>query len=105
MRHPPTDRLIGYDDTTLSHQVLDVSEAECKAQIQPDDMLDDCRWKPITSVAECSHSWTLPAVRCQRHGTSPYVTSPTPGLQGTVDRGQSGRSREPLLRRPPRRRE
>jgi len=55
---------------------LDVSEAECKAQIQPKGVLNDGRWEPISAVAQCLHRRTLPAVRCHDHGSSPDVTKP-----------------------------
>jgi hypothetical protein len=47
----------------VSHQVLDVSEAECEAQIQPNGVLDDGGGEPITAVTQCLHVRTLPVVR------------------------------------------
>ncbi len=39
MGHPSADRLIGDGDPALSEEVLDIPEAECELQIQPDGVL------------------------------------------------------------------
>jgi hypothetical protein len=38
---PYSDSLIAYDDAPLSQQFLDVAEAQCEPQVEPDRMLDD----------------------------------------------------------------
>ena len=86
MRHPSTDRPIGYGDPALSHQVLDVPEAEREAQIQPNGMLDDGWWEPIPAVTQCLHRRTLPAVRSQDHRSSPNVTNPSGRVVGSNER-------------------
>ena len=41
MRHPSADRLMGDKDAALSEKILDISEAQREAQVQPDGVLDD----------------------------------------------------------------
>jgi hypothetical protein len=41
---------MGDDDTALSERILDVSEAQREAQIQPDSMLDDHRRESIAAL-------------------------------------------------------
>jgi hypothetical protein len=68
MGHPSADSLIGDSYPALSEKILDIPEAECVSQIQPDGMLDDHRRKAIASVAEDFHRTTLPAVTWRGHG-------------------------------------
>ena len=81
---------MGDGDPTLSEQVLDVSKADCEPQIQPNGVLDDGRWEPITAIAQCSHRRTLPAVRCQDHGSSPDVTNPSIRLSPPLAQAADG---------------
>jgi hypothetical protein len=62
--------------SALREKILDVSEAEREAQIQPDGMLDD-RWREsIAAVAERFHHRTLPTARRPGQGSPLDVTSP-----------------------------
>jgi hypothetical protein len=40
--------LVGIVETALGKEILDVSEAEREAQVEPDGMLDDDRRKSVT---------------------------------------------------------
>jgi hypothetical protein len=74
--HLSADRLMGDGYSALREKILDVSEAEREAQIQPDGMLDD-RWREsIAAVAERSHRRTLPTARRPGQGSPLDVTSP-----------------------------
>jgi hypothetical protein len=41
---------IGDSDPALGEKILDIPEAQCVSQIQPDRMLDEYRRKPIASA-------------------------------------------------------
>jgi hypothetical protein len=58
---------IGDSDPALGEKILDIPEAQCVSQIQPDRMLDEYRRKPIASAAEDFHRKTLPAVTWRGH--------------------------------------
>jgi hypothetical protein len=50
LQHPAPDRFVGDVEPALGKQILDVSVAERKAQVEPDRMPDDNRRKPVTKV-------------------------------------------------------
>jgi len=50
LQHPAPDGFRGDVEPTLGEQLLDVSVAERKAQVEPDRMLNDNRRKPVTTV-------------------------------------------------------
>jgi hypothetical protein len=50
LQHPAPDRFVGDVEPALGKQILDVSVAERKAQVEPDRMPDDNRRKPVTTV-------------------------------------------------------
>ena len=58
---PSSNCLIRDVETTLGKQVLNVPIAQRETAIEPDGMLDDDRWKAVTTVgypAAESNSWT-----------------------------------------------
>ena len=59
---------IGNSYAALSEKILDIPEAECVSQIQPDGTLDDHRRKAIAPVAEDFHRTTPPAATWRGHG-------------------------------------
>ena len=70
---------MGDKDAALSEKILDISEAQREAQVQPDGMLDDHWWEPIAVVAERFHCQTLPTVKRPDDGSPLDVTSPPRG--------------------------
>lgn len=44
------NRLVGDGDTPLGNQVFDIAKAECEPMVKLDDMADDIRGKPMTSI-------------------------------------------------------
>jgi hypothetical protein len=81
MRYSSTDRLVGDDDPALGEEILDIPEAECEAQVQPNGVLDDGWRELITAVAQCLHRQRLLAVRDHGHGSSLVVTNPSIALR------------------------
>ena len=47
---PLADRFIGHDDPTSEQELFHVAVAETKAEVQPDAMADDFRWKSVLLV-------------------------------------------------------
>jgi hypothetical protein len=50
LQHPAPDGFVGDVEPTFDKEILDVSVAEREAQVKPDDMLDDNRRKPVTTI-------------------------------------------------------
>ena len=50
---PLSDRLVGDDDSALSQEVFDISEAQTEAIVESDCVADDLGWKPVSVVARC----------------------------------------------------
>jgi hypothetical protein len=48
---PLPDRIIGHDDATSEQERFHVAGAEIKADIEPDTMADDFRWKSVVFVS------------------------------------------------------
>ena len=48
---PLPDCLVGHGDAALRQEVLDVSEAQAEAVVEPDGMGDDLGWKAVATVA------------------------------------------------------
>ena len=44
---------MGAEDPALGEEVLDVSEAQAEAVVEPDGMADDLRWESVSAVARC----------------------------------------------------
>ena len=76
---PSSNCLIRDVETTLGKQVLNVPIAQRETAIEPDGMLDDDRWKAVTTVGYLAHPETLKHRPCRSHAVN--VTMPRPGLQ------------------------
>jgi hypothetical protein len=48
---PLPDGLVGDDDSSLRQELLNVSEAQAEAVVQPDGVTDDLRRKSVSAVA------------------------------------------------------
>ena len=72
---PSSNCLIRDVETTLGKQVLNVPIAQRETAIEPDGMLDDDRWKAVTTVGYLAHPETLKHRPCRSHGVN--VTMPT----------------------------
>ena len=95
---PSSNCLIRDVETTLGKQVLNVPIAQRETAIEPDGMLDDDRWKAVTTVGYLAHPETLKHRPCRSHAVN--VTMPREGLAGCRiarlelhDRPRSARSR------------
>ena len=71
---PSSNCLIRDVETTLGKQVLNVPIAQRETAIEPDGMLDDDRWKAVTTVGYLAHPETLKHRPCQSHAVN--VTMP-----------------------------
>ena len=72
---PSSNRLIRDVETTLGKQVLNVPIAQRETAIEPDGMLDDDRWKAVTTVGYLAHPETLKHRPCRSHAVN--VTMPS----------------------------
>ena len=72
---PSSNCLIRDVETTLGKQVLNVPIAQRETAIEPDGMLDDDRWKAVTTVGYLAHSETLKHRPCRSHAVN--VTMPS----------------------------
>ena len=73
---PSSNCLIRDVETTLGKQVLNVPIAQRETAIEPDGMLDDDRWKAVTTVGYLAHPETLKHRPCRSHAvnvTMPFV--------------------------------
>jgi hypothetical protein len=59
--------LVGDVEPTLGEQILDVSVAQRKAQVEPHSALDDNRRKAVTAVRNFNHRASLPATSLPSH--------------------------------------
>ena len=75
---PSSNCLIRDVETTLGKQVLNVPIAQRETAIEPDGMLDDDRWKAVTTVGYLAHPETLKHRPCRSHAVN--VTMPPRGL-------------------------
>ncbi len=76
---PSSNCLIRDVETTLGKQVLNVPIAQRETAIEPDGMLDDDRWKAVTTVGYLAHPETLKHRPCRSHAVN--VTMPRARLQ------------------------
>ena len=74
---PSSNCLIRDVETTLGKQVLNVPIAQRETAIEPDGMLDDDRWKAVTTVGYLAHPETLKHRPCRSHAVN--VTMPCGG--------------------------
>ena len=72
---PSSNCLIRDVETTLGKQVLNVPIAQRETAIEPDGMLDDDRWKAVTTVGYLAHQETLKHRPCRSHAVN--VTMPS----------------------------
>ena len=77
---PSSNCLIRDVETTLGKQVLNVPIAQRETAIEPDGMLDDDRWKAVTTVGYLAHPETLKHRPCRSHAVN--VTMPEGGFVG-----------------------
>ena len=75
---PSSNCLIRDVETTLGKQVLNVPIAQRETAIEPDGMLDDDRWKAVTTVGYLAHPETLKHRPCRSHAVN--VTMPAARL-------------------------
>ena len=52
LHRPAPHSLVGYDDAMLEQHFLDQAQAQREAEVQPDSMSDDLRWKAVALVAD-----------------------------------------------------
>ena len=83
---PSSNCLIRDVETTLGKQVLNVPIAQRETAIEPDGMLDDDRWKAVTTIGYLAHPETLKHRPCRSHGVN--VTMPTGMLPATQGFGR-----------------
>ena len=76
---PSSNCLIRDVETTLGKQVLNVPIAQRETAIEPDGMLDDDRWKAVTTVGYLAHPETLKHRPCRSHAVN--VTMPAKPLK------------------------
>ena len=85
---PSSNCLIRDVETTLGKQVLNVPIAQRETAIEPDGMLDDDRWKAVTTVGYLAHPETLKHRPCRSHAVN--VTMPRRIISGIIHVLQSG---------------
>jgi hypothetical protein len=56
MVHPAPNGFIADRDAAFRQQIFDVAEAQGEPEIEPDRLMDDLRWEPISTVADFLHS-------------------------------------------------
>ena len=79
---PSSNCLIRDVETTLGKQVLNVPIAQRETAIEPDGMLDDDRWKAVTTVGYLAHPETLKHRPCRSYAVN--VTMPARTLSCRV---------------------
>ena len=89
---PSSNCLIRDVETTLGKQVLNVPIAQRETAIEPDGMLDDDRWKAVTTVGYLAHPETLKHRPCRSHAVN--VTMP-PRHTRTSSHGRATSSHRP----------
>ena len=82
---PSSNCLIRDVETTLGKQVLNVPIAQRETAIEPDGMLDDDRWKAVTTVGYLAHPETLKHRPCRSHAVN--VTMPSRRTPSTTSSG------------------
>ena len=80
---PSSNCLIRDVETTLGKQVLNVPIAQRETAIEPDGMLDDDRWKAVTTVGYLAHPETLKHRPCRSHAVN--VTMPRQIMSETYE--------------------
>ena len=73
---PSSNCLIRDVETTLGKQVINVPIAQRETAIEPDGMLDDDRWKAVTTVGYLAHPEMLKHRPCRSHAVNVMVWTP-----------------------------
>ena len=55
MVHPAPNGFVGDRDAAFRQQIFDVAEAQGEPEIEPDRLMNDLRWEPISTVADFLH--------------------------------------------------
>src|ERR1700686_2401897 len=63
MIHPASDCFVRNCNSALGEQVLDVTKAKRKPEIEPDRLVNDLRREPISGIADFRHALGLPSRR------------------------------------------
>ena len=79
---PSSNCLIRDVETTLGKQVLNVPIAQRETAIEPDGMLDDDRWKAVTTVGYLAHPETLKHRPCRSHAVNVTMPQSLPNYPG-----------------------
>ena len=95
---PSSNCLIRDVETTLGKQVLNVPIAQRETAIEPDGMLDDDRWKAVTTVGYLAHPETLKHRPCRSHAVNVTMPSGSPHTQADDVEVGGQRGREALDR-------
>ena len=95
---PSSNCLIRDVETTLGKQVLNVPIAQRETAIEPDGMLDDDRWKAVTTVGYLAHPETLKHRPCRSHAVN--VTMPRRALRLAHEHAGKDRRRPPAIAHP-----
>jgi hypothetical protein len=82
LRRPLPHRLVTDDDAAGGQHLLNHSQAQREAEIQPDRVADDLGWKAVTGVSvrsERRHPDRTPAAACHGNSTGSVLT-----IEGTL---------------------
>jgi hypothetical protein len=52
LQHPTSHRFVGEVEPTLGEQILHVAVAQREAEIEPNRVLDNRRWKAVAAIRE-----------------------------------------------------
>jgi hypothetical protein len=67
LQHPASDGFVGDVEPTLGEQILHVSVAQRKGQVEPYSVLDDNRRKTVAAIRNFSHRASVPATSLPSH--------------------------------------
>ncbi len=59
LENPTTHGLVRHVEAALGQQVLDVSEAQREAAMEPYGVLDDLGWESVAAIGDRFHRWRL----------------------------------------------
>ena len=95
---PSSNCLIRDVETTLGKQVLNVPIAQRETAIEPDGMLDDDRWKAVTTVGYLAHPETLKHRPCRSHAVNVTMPMRTLALPKEVEHWSMTTLRDKLVK-------
>ena len=95
LHDPSSNCLIGDVETPLGEQVLDVPKPQRESTIEPNGMLDDDRWKAMTTVGYLAHPKSLK--HQPRRSYAVNVIAPSAGL---TQRSKPPHERPPFHQHP-----